>query len=256
MLCVEIIHKAETAAVSLQDVMFTAMALKLQKEFVSLLSVTQAKVRAIGHIEDIKTVVKCLLKQSSTSSRTIQYYCTHINRISCIDDLFYFLVDKHFIGYLNPDILFQIAATTKDDSLHQKMKQYNEEFWKFISQPNFEQLVNVFTNHTNLQPSSIPGLPKFVVCLTDAWNQRCMSDLVEYLPFVEECKLQLDAIGLKCVIITYSVFPVYLEKLTSYLNDTKFVVKCKEVGIEFEFPKDALAKGKILEYAYNSILFI
>ena len=243
-------NKAETAAVSQQDVMFTFMALKLQNTFISLLSVTQAKVRAIGHIEDIKTIVKTLLKQSSTSSRTIQYYSTHINCISRIDDLFRFLVDKNFIGYLNPEILFQIAAKTRDDSLQNKMKQYNEEFWKFISQPNFEQLVNVFTNHTNLQPSSIPGLPTFVVYLTDAWNQCSMSDLVEYLPFVEECKLQLDAtIGLKCVIITYSVFPVYLEKLMSYLYDTKFVAKCKEVGIEFEFPKDASAKGKILEYA-------
>ena len=247
MLCVEIIHKAETAAFSQrQDAIFTIMALKLRDTFVSLLSITQAKVRAIGHLEDTKTIVKSLLKQSSTSSRTIQYYCTHINRISRIDDLFNFLVDKNFTGYLNPEILFRIAETTKDDSLHHKMKQYNESFLKFVSQPNFEQLVKVFTNQTNLQPSSIPGLPKFVVYLSDEWNQRSMSNLVEYLPFVEECKLQLDAIGLKCVIITYSVFPVYLEKLMSYLNDTKFVAICKEVGIEFEFPKDASAKGKIL----------
>ena len=229
--------------------MFTAMALKLQDMFVSLLSDTQAKVRAIGHIEDIKTIMKTLLKQSSTSSRTIQYYCAHINRISHIDDLFRFLVDKNFIGYLNPEILFRIAKMTKDDSLQQRMKQYNESFLKFVSQLNFEQLVNVFSYQTNLQPCSIPGLPIFVVYLSDAWNQRSMSDLVEYLPFVEECKLQLDAIGLKCVIITYSVFPVYLEKLTSYLKDTKFVDKCKEVGIEFEFLKDASAKGKTLEYA-------
>ena len=241
----EIIHEMESAANLQSDEVFTALALKLQEEYRNLLAKIQEKAEA-GNLEIIKSVVKSMLIQKSTSLSDVNGYIILIDHQPSIDHLFHFLVNSKFIGYLNPEVLFDISAMLDDDDLRKNVKQYKDQYWKFISQPSFKQLVDVFDKNRNLQPSTVPGLPTFVVYLTDAWHSCSMNHLVKYLPFVQECKVQLDAIGLKCVMITFSVFPVYLKKLKLYLNDAEFIAECKKNGIEFEMSG---LKNKITETA-------
>ena len=184
-------QEADATVNDSQDSQFIDFATKLQKEYRSLLMHAQQKMQATftaDATKALKSVLKSLLKQKSTfgCNAELECYNSAINIASSINDLFSFLVDKNFIGYLNPAVLSEIIDLSNDDDLKQKKKQYMEKYKELIFQPNFEMLINVFTSDKNLQPSSIVGLPSFVVFLSNEWNKRSMKHLKEYLPFIEE----------------------------------------------------------------------
>ena len=76
-----------------------------------------------------------------------------------------------------------------------------------------------------------------------------MRDLQQYIPFVQQCKLQLDSIGKKSVIITYIIFPKYLKKLKEYQINGKFL---KAQGIEIEIQETTMVNI----YMHNMINYI
>ena len=218
---------------------FIAMAINLQQEFRQLLESCASKVNTYSddYLVGMRLVVKSLLTEVPyTAAAELNKYRESIKSCHTFESLFDFLIENKFIGYLNPVILFDLVAPLQDEILQQKVKQYKESYLNFISQQNFAQLIDVFTSHeSDLQPSSIVGLPTLVVYLSEEWHNHSMDDLLQnYLQFVEECKLHLDSLCFNCVMITYSVFPQYLEKLMLILKNFEFLAKCENAGITFE----------------------
>lgn len=115
------------------------------------------------------------------------------------------------------------------------MKEYEDEFWQFIEQPNFVRLINVFTRHPDLQPNTVLGLPIIVVHLANAWKSYSMTELKEYLPFLEEQKVQLQSIGLRSAMIIFAIFPQYINEVMSYIYARRHHLKNE--GIEIQMPR-------------------
>lgn len=74
-----------------------------------------------------------------------------------------------------------------------------------------------------------------------------MTELEDYLPFIKSCKVQLQSMGLKCVVITYVVFPADLDEVISYIHDNKDRLEKAEIIIEI--PNDTAAVARKV-YSY------
>ena len=143
--------------------MYLPCALKLQSQFNTLLSNMQTKMREDRiNVESIKNVLRLMLKQASTGSFSeIQRYLQSISQLKTSDELFTFLVEKHFVGYLNYRLLRDLARESKNQDLMKDVEEYEKEFWKFVEEPSFKQLILLFDYRPELNPNAAFGLPIF-----------------------------------------------------------------------------------------------
>lgn len=167
------------------------MALKLQEKYLVLLNIIQVRMRNVGDLEAIKTVVKTTLSEISTQSYNIEHYSKRVDMSTSSDSLFHFLIDEKLVGYLNPAILGNVAMISDDEHLQRKMKQYEYSYWKLVLLPDFEKVLDALTSHAASKPSNIIGLPMSIVYLGNAWINRSKNDVKQYLSFAEECSVHI-----------------------------------------------------------------
>ena len=158
-----------------------------------------------------------------------------------MDEVFAFLIENHFVGYLNYHLLKEFSKSKVicgdgHKKAQKKVLKYEKHYRKFIEEPAFYQLIEVFDENPHLNPGTVVGLPIIIIHLSQKWKTRNKKDLNEWIPFLEENKHLLQSIGYKCILITYAIFPVHLLKVIKFLSNEEQMKRLKENGITIETP--------------------
>ena len=228
------------------------MAPILKEKFHKLLAYMQSTCRSEARgVEPMKNILRSVLQESSLQqSQAIRQYGREIDAMQTTDDVFQFLVEKHFVGYLNYQLLKEFATEAicgaGKKKAKEKIAKYSKCYEKFLKMPQFTSLIKVFDENPHLNPSAIIGLPILMVSLALSWKERTSGDLEEYVKLFKSTKLSLQSMGYKCILVTYAIFPIDIPKVIKFLSNTDRIKKLKEEGITLDVSADAYEMAKLL----------
>ena len=229
----------------------TTLALQLQEMYHKLLAQVQSSCRE-AELEPMKNILRSILQEKSLYQLVaIAQYRKEINDLKTVDEVFQFLVEKHFLSYLNFQLLKEFSSKTicgldQSKRIEKELSKYRKRYKVFMSCPEFSKLIQVFDESPHLNPSTIIGLPIIIVSLVGSWKHRNKKQLEEWVPFLQENEVLLQSMGYKCILITYAVFPIHLPKVMSFLNDHKRLQELRENGITIQVSDEATAMSKLL----------
>ena len=218
----------------------TDQAYQLQEKYDKLLQLIQdlSKNADVGIVKN--QLRNVLQEKCFNQSHGISFYKERIDRITSMDEVFAFLIENHFVGYLNYYLLMRFSSKVICGDGHKKAQKkvlkYEKHYRKFIEEPAFYQLIEVFDQNSQLNPGTVVGLPIVVIRLSQKWKTRNKKDLNEWISFLTENKHLLQSIGYKCILITYAIFPVHLLKVMRFLSNEEHMKRLKENGITIETP--------------------
>ena len=229
----------------------TSEALQLQEMYHKLLPLVQTSCRE-DKLEPIKNILRSILQEKSLYQlAAIAKYTKEINSLSSVDQVFQFLVEKHFISYLNFQLLKEfsteaICGLKASKKIEREISKYQKHFKSFMDIPEFSTLVQVFDKNPELNPSTIVGLPIVIISLFGSWKHRNRKELTDWIPFLRENKELLQSMGYKCILITYAIFPIDLPQVMTFLNDYNKMEELKKNGITIEISEEATRMFKLL----------
>lgn len=229
----------------------TTLALQLQEMYHKLLALVQSSCRE-AELEPMKNILRSILQEKSLYQLvTITQYRKEINNLKTVDEVFQFLVEKHFLSYLNFQLLKEFSSKTicgldKSKRIEKELSKYQKHYKVFMSHPEFSKLIQVFDESPHLNPSTIIGLPIIIVSLVGSWKHRNKKQLEEWVPFLQENKVLLQSMGYKCILITYAIFPIHLPNVMSFVNDHQRIQELRENGITIQVSDEAVAMSKLL----------
>ena len=218
----------------------TVQALQLEEKYRQLLQQIQ-KLSQNASVEIVKNQLTDILQgKCFNQSHGISSYIELIDKITNMDEVFAFLVKNRFVGYLNYYLLKELSSEVICGDGYEKAQaevvKYEKHYRKFIEEPAFYQLIEVFDENPHLNPGSVVGLPIIVIHLLQMWKTRNKEHLNEWMPFLKHNEHLLQSIGYKCILITYAIFPVHLLKVMRFLSNEEHMERLKENGITIETP--------------------
>ncbi|XP_019862700.1 PREDICTED: uncharacterized protein LOC109591400, partial [Amphimedon queenslandica] len=230
---------AITQKVSEVDLL-TDQAYKLQDKYHKLLLKIQ-ELSQNANVGIVKNLLRNILQDNCIyQSHGLSFYKQQIDGITNMDEVFAFLIENHFIGYLNYYLLMKFSSKVicgdRYKEAKQKVLKYEKHYREFIDEPAFYQLITFFDENPHLNPGTVVGLPIIVIRLSQKWKTRNKKDLNEWTTFLQENEHILQGIGKGCTLITYAIFPVYLLKVMKFLTSKKIMERLKENGITIETP--------------------
>lgn len=208
----------------------------LQDKFCDLLASIQYLCQD-SSVEIMKNIVRTVLQDKSQahSYELIKQYGKDITKHRSVSDVFEFLINNNFIGYLNYQFLERFAIEeicgAGTDKASQKIAEYKNLHDDFVMIPQFSKLIEVFEEHPHLNPSAVIGLPILTITLQKSWKDKSNRDLSKWIPFVEEKKLLIQSIRCSCIFITYAIFPIDVPDVLKFLDDAEKVEVLRENGI-------------------------
>ena len=229
----------------------TTLALQLQEMYHRLLALVQSSCRK-AELEPMKNILRSILQEKSLYQLVaIAQYRKEINDLKTVDEVFQFLVEKHFLSYLNFQLLKEFSSKTicgldQSKKIEKELSKYRKRYKVFMSCPEFSKLIQVFDESPHLNPSTIIGLPIIIVSLVGSWKHRNKKQLEEWVPFLQENKVLLQSMGYKCILITYAIFPIHLPNVMSFVNNHQRIQELKENGITIQVSDEAIAMSKLL----------
>ena len=165
--------------------------------------------------------------------RSIPNAC--ITRLRSIEDMktfLTFLIDYHFIGYLNYTLLKKIACLTKDSSIIREFEQYEYEYYKLFKIASFKDIMEMFCQYPHLKPSTAIGLPHIEFRLEKPWLiKRVYRWFTAFSVFLWSDNTLLHEITENCVTITYALLPSILTAVSKDLRDPIVLKKLQDIGV-------------------------
>ena len=208
------------------------------------------------NIKRLKNHLRLLLKDSFG---TILPYLTPIrNKIEAIKnvaDLFEFLVEHNYISYLNYEVLREYADMVPDNEvIKTKVKKYIEKYNKFIEEPAFAELIEVFTNHPDLHPTEVVGLPNIVVAIARDARTKSLGSwkTKSWKTYVKSKREMIQNISTNSIVLTYAIFPTDLVMVVNNMQSSQAKMHFQEMGVSVTIPKatqdsfESLAKVHII----------
>ena len=205
------------------------IAVNLKREFRSLLMNVQSSLKEC-HLSKVISlirlhVVECL----SHISESIEVYKQKLSSISTVSDVFAFLIDNHFVGYLNYVLLKEISELEDNFEVKKQFDQYENMYERLLNALTFNLLMQVFQKYPDLSPTTAVGLPEIMFQLKSPWPERSMSTWKEYMndKFPNWARsLAPKGFSSECFVVKYAVLP---SALPAVLEDLKDPVASKEL---------------------------
>ena len=220
--------------------LLTVQALQLEEKYRQFLQQIQ-QLSQNANVEIVKNQLTDILQGKCLNQlHGISSYLEAIDKITSMSEVFNFLIKNRFVGYLNYYLLKEFSSKVICGDGYEKAQaevvEYEKHYCKFIEEPSFCHLIEVFDENPHINPSTVVGLPIVIITLSKKWKNKSKKDLNEWVPFLEDNKHLLQSIGYKCILITYAIFPVHLLKVMSFLSNEEKKKRLKENGITIETP--------------------
>ena len=192
-------------------------------------------------LNDVKLLIDQKLKHKICiyEEKGMVKYRKEIRELKNMDELFHFLHEHDFFGYLNYVLLKQISKLTNDKIILNKFEEYEKSYVKLISKATFRDIMSVFRQNPALKPAAPIGLPKIVFRLEDLWQDKTLFDWIRSCLWgfsrFEFCLL--NELKKNCVTITYAVFPSAFPDILEYFNSPAIQQKFQKIGVTVELPE-------------------
>ena len=210
------------------------VAFKLKREFRLLLVTVQDSVKEC-HLSKVITLIRSAIVENLRNiSKSIQLYKEKLSSIQTVDEVFAFLIDNHFVGYLNYGLLKEISELVKDAQVKEKFDHYESEYKHLLNASTFNILMQVFHNYPDLSPTTAIGLPEIVFRLESPWPEGSIFTWQGYIDdrFPNWAgSIALKGFSTECIIVTYVVLPSVLPAVLKDLRDPVVLKELEDIGM-------------------------
>ena len=211
-----------------------AIAYKLKKGFSSLLEAVKDIIQDC-HLRKIKSRIRLAIVENLRSiSKSVQVYLDKLSSILTIDEVFDFLIDNHFVGYLNYGLLKEISELVEDTQVKEKFDHYESEYKHLVSASTFNILMRVLNDYPDLSPTTAVGLPEIMFRLDNPWPEGTMFNWQEYIDnrFPNWAgSLAPKQFSSECIIVIYAVLPSVLPAVLKDLRDPAVMKELEDIGV-------------------------
>ena len=98
-------------------------------------------------------VVECL----GPISKSIELYKQKLSSIHTVHEVFAFLIDNHFVGYLNYVLLKEISELVDNFEVKKQFDQYERIYEYLLNASTFNLLMQMFRTYPDLSPTTAIG---------------------------------------------------------------------------------------------------
>ena len=185
------------------------------------------------NISILKLKFNWYISSELLNTRKVQEHLDNLQKLEAPDAVLNFLINRHFVGYLNYELLEVIQKTALNDEFSTKLQQYRNDHDDFLKCTGFNTLIDVFQNKPELRPVSAIGLPKFILQLDSPWEGRSTYSWKELLDkqFNWPSTVHVTSITRNCIIIEYSVLPPFVPAIFHDLTDSLVLSVLKSQGV-------------------------
>ena len=211
-----------------------SIAIKLKREFRLLLVTVQDSVKECHLSKVISLIRLAIVENLRNVSKSIQVYKEKLSAIQAVDEIFAFLIDNHFVGYLNYGLLKEISELVNVAEVKEQFDHYESEYKHLLSASTFNILMQAFLNYPDLSPTTAVGLPEIMFRLDNPWPEKSMSTWEEHINarFPNWAgSLAPKELSSECIIITYVVLPSILPAVLKDLRDPTVLKELEDIGV-------------------------
>ena len=184
------------------------------------------------NLYEAKDLICLALSQNQFSSQEMEIYTAKLEKVNDMKDLLTFLLNHHFISYINYALLKRISRLANDSNINSQFEQYEQECTVLFKTASIKDIIEMFRQYPDLKPSSAIGLPHIVFRLTKQWHlKRISSWNAKFAKFPWSDSCSLDDIKNNCVLITYAVLPSVLPAVLKDLRDPAVLKELEDIGV-------------------------
>ena len=185
------------------------------------------------NLHDAKDLVCLALSQNHFSSQEMEMYTAKLERVNDMKDLLAFLLNHHFISYINYALLRKISKLADDSNISNQFEQYEQKCTALFKKASINDIMEMFCQYPDLKPLTAIGLPCIVLRLRKHWRLKPFhtwnTTFAVKVPSSDSCLLH--EIKENCVLITYAVLPSALPAVLKYLRDPTILKELEEIGV-------------------------
>ena len=183
-------------------------------------------------LRDAKDLVCLALSQNHFSSELMEMYTAKLEKIDDMKNFLAFLLNHHFISYINYALLRKISSLAKDSDINSQFEQYEQECKALFKKASIEDIMEMFRQYPDLEPLTAIGLPHIVLQLKKYWRFKPVhtwNTIVVKFSWSDSCLLH--NIKKNCVLITYAVLPSALPAVLKDLRDPAVLKELEDIGV-------------------------
>ena len=205
------------------------IARKLQESFSKLYIETRRSLGKKIELSEAKYIIHIALKQIRSLPHK---YSAKLAEIKHMDGFFTFLIDHHFIGYLNYELLKRMSQLADDSNVKKQFELYEQECTALFKTATFKSFLEMFEQHPDLKPLTPIGLPSIAFELNESWLlERFCTWVTNMVGFPWFNSLFLSCLKRNCVLLTYTVLPSALPDVIKDLRDPVVLKKLEYIGV-------------------------
>ena len=231
------------------------IARKLQESFLKLCIETQRSLGKKIELSEATQIIRLALKEIHSLPHK---YSEKLDEIKHMDGLFTFLIDHHFIGYLNYELLKRMISQLADDSnVKRQFEQYEQECTALFKTATFKSILKMFEQYPDLKPLTPIGLPSIAFELNERWLlERFCTWVTNMVEFPWFNSLFLSCLKQNCVLLTYTVLPSALPDVIKDLRDPVVLKKLEDIGVTVVQLPDGGNDNKLYQYFNKNVIVI
>ena len=184
------------------------------------------------NLRDAKDLICLALSQSHFSSEEMEMYTAKLERVNDMKDLLAFLLNHHFISYINYALLRKISRLVDDSNISNQFEQYEQKCTALFKKASIKDIMEMFRQYPDLKPLTAIGLPHIVLQLKKYWHLKPVhtwNTTVVKFPWSDSCLLH--NIKKNCVLITYAILPSALPAVLKDLRDPAVLKELEDIGV-------------------------
>ena len=222
-----------------------AEARRLQQEFLDLLDFVYDSLDGVD-AGKLKLHINWFLSFDRRNKTAIQEHSDKLELVPTSKGVLNFLISRHFLGYLNYELLKEFSKVVNSRAIESKIKLYELHHDTFLNQISFSGFVEVFTEHPDLAPASPIGLPTLKIHLSSPWEGKCVYEWNELIdrrldwpPY-----LMVKRVSRNCIVLIYGVLPFFIPQVARDVTNYEVVMDLKCEGVIMEPSSDLVELGK------------
>ena len=224
-----------------------------QKYYDLVVAVRQLLIHHSIDIEGAKLLIKLFLQGETGDHSMLKICINSLQKVHDFNSLFHFLIDNHFIGYLNYNLLKRLSKhLSQDVGLMNQVDDYEKEYAKLLHKISCNNLIHLFEEWPDLSPNAPIGLPCITFRLDSPWlHSQFYTWVSTFGQFSWSYFAFLGQLKRNCVIVTYAIL---LNDVMRDLKDPVILKKLEDKGVTvIELPQEE--EGKMMQL-YNYFHFL
>ena len=218
---------------------------KLLQEFLDLLDDVYDSLEDVDACK-LKLHINWFLSFDRRNKTAIQEHSDNLQLVPTSKGVLNFLISKHYLGYLNYELLKIFSWVMKSKAIDSKIQLYEKHRDRFLSEISFRVFIKVFTQCPELAPSSPVDLPTLKIHLSSPWEDNSVykwNELIEQR-FNWSPYLTVTSIARNCIVLIYGVLPFFIPHVARDVTKDEVIMELKSEGITLEPSSELLKLGK------------